>query len=113
MDILLKEIIQRDLKYSFFFLKFIHLAALGLSYSMWDPFLFVCFFQHVGSLISAYGIQFPDQGSNPGPRALKAQKLSYWTTREDPRFHVLFTQFPLTVTFCTIIVQYPNNIPCI
>ena len=44
MDILLKEIIQRDLKYSFFFLKFIHLAALGLSYSMWDPFLFVCLF---------------------------------------------------------------------
>lgn len=42
MDILLKEIIQRDLKYSFF-LKFIHLAALGLSYSMWDLLLFVCF----------------------------------------------------------------------
>ena len=51
----------------FFFFKFIHLAALGLSYSMWDLVLFVCFFQRVGSLVSAYGIQFPDQGLNPGP----------------------------------------------
>ena len=57
MHILLKEIIQRDLKYSFFFfLMFLHLAALGLSYSMWDLCLFVCSFQHVGSLVSAYGI---------------------------------------------------------
>ena len=67
MHILLKEIIQRDLNYSFFFFfKFIHLAAVSLSYSMWDLVLFVCFFQPVGSLVSAYGIQFPDQGSNPG-----------------------------------------------
>ena len=57
---------ERPQLFFFFFFKFIHLAAVSLSYSMWDLVLFVCFFQPVGSLVSAYGIQFPDQGSNPG-----------------------------------------------
>ena len=44
--------------YSFIFI-FIGLAAPGLPCSMWDPAYEV--------LVEACGIQFPDQGSNPGP----------------------------------------------
>ena len=36
------------------------------------------------------GIQFPDQGLNPGPPALGAQSFSHWTTREVPTFFLHF-----------------------
>ena len=37
--------------------------------------------QHVGSLVAARTVSFPDQGSNLGPPVLGAQGLSHWTTR--------------------------------
>ena len=40
--------------------------------------------QQVGLLVVACGIQFPDQGLNPGPLRLGAQSLSHWTSREVP-----------------------------
>ena len=47
--------------------------------------------QHAGSfvlagklLVAAYGIRFPDQGSNLGPLNWKVWGLSHWTTREVP-----------------------------
>ena len=64
----------------------ISLAALGLSCSIWD---LRSSLQHVGSLFTAFtflvtacGIQFPDQGSNPGPFVLGAWTLSHWTTKK-------------------------------
>ena len=35
--------------------------------------------------VVACGIQFPDQGSNPGPFVLGAQSLSHWTNEEVPK----------------------------
>ena len=52
----------------FFFFKkylFIHLAALGLSCSMWEL--------------------VPWPGIEPGPPVLEVQILSHWTTREIPK----------------------------
>ena len=46
--------------------------------------------QHLGSLVSACGIQFPYQGSNLEPPALGVQSPSHWTTRE----------VPIRVVFC-------------
>ena len=40
--------------------------------------------QHLGSLVSACGIQFPHQGSNLEPPALRVHSPSRWTTREAP-----------------------------
>ena len=37
---------------------------------------------HENTLAEACGIQFPDQGSNLGPLALRTVSLSHWTTRE-------------------------------
>ena len=58
---------------------FISVAAPGLSCSAWhlQPSLW-----HARSLVAACGIQFPDQGSNPGPPAFRAHGHSHWTTRE-------------------------------
>ena len=42
-------------------------------------------------LLSACGIQFPDQGLNLGQPSLGAQSLSHWTTREVPRSHSCLT----------------------
>ena len=64
-------------------------AACGtfdLHCSMWD---LRSSLRHVGSLfaactllVAACGIQFPDQGSNPGPFVLGAQSLNHWTTKK-------------------------------
>ena len=58
----------------------------GLSHRMWD---LRSSLRHVGSLfaactllVAACGIQFPDQGSNPGPFVLGAQSLNHWTTKK-------------------------------
>ena len=56
---------------SFFLFKiFIYLAALGLSYSMWDPFS-----RDMWDLV-------PRSGIRPAPHELGAQNLSHWTTRK-------------------------------
>ena len=47
-----------------FFKIFIYLAVPGLSCGTRDVQFSL---QHVGSLVAACGIEFPDQGLNPGP----------------------------------------------
>ena len=57
--------------------KIIYLAALGLSFGT----------QGLHSIFTtAYGIQFPDQGWNPGPLHW-GHSLSHWSTREAPRYY--------------------------
>ena len=77
----------------------IYLAVLGLGCSTWD---LQSSLWHVGSLFPAFtlsvvacGIQFPDQGSNPGPFVLGAQSLSHWTTKK-----FLFALFTIKFFFC-------------
>ena len=45
--------------------------------------------------VVACGIQFPDQGSNPGPFVLGAQSVSHWTTKK-----FLFALFTIKFFFC-------------
>ena len=40
---------------------------------------------HAGSLVATCGIQFPDQGLNPGPLLWERGVLAHWTTREVPQ----------------------------
>ena len=77
----------------------IYLAALGLGCSTWG---LRSSLRHAGSLFAAFplsvvacGIQFPDQGSNPGPFVLGAQSLSHWTNKK-----FLFARFTIKFFFC-------------
>ena len=53
-----------------YFFRYIYLAMLGFSCSMWDL--------------------VPWPGNEPGPLAVRARSLSHWTTREDPFIHSSF-----------------------
>ena len=57
----------------FTLLYFIYLVALGLSFSME---IFLSLLQNVESLVATHGIQFPDQGLNPGPRHWECRVLA-------------------------------------
>ena len=77
----------------------IYLAALGLGCSTWG---LRSSLRHAGSLFAAFplsvvacGIQFPDQGSNPGPFVLGAQSLSHWTNKKG-----FFARFTIKFFFC-------------
>lgn len=41
--------------------------------------------QHIGSLVVACKIWFPDQGIKPRPAALRSWSLSLWTSKEAPQ----------------------------
>ena len=91
--------IARDFPPSLLIIKGFHIIlpqplqfTIALSWALSLPpqiylFLFGCYrsqLQHTGSLVVVCGIQFPDQGSNPGPLHQELGVSAIWTTREVP-----------------------------
>ena len=91
-------------------------ARRGLSDSLWWICFFKLFYFYLSTwlcwvLVAAGGIQFPDQGSNPGPPALGAQGPSHWTTRDIWSCLQVPLGKPVLLNFMrlSIIIASPSN----
>ena len=90
-----------------FLLFFLSLAVLGLSYGMWKLPCGMHDFQlrNVRSLVVAFCIQFPDQGSHPDPLDQKLRVLATGpaSTSSQRSFYVCFSDY---IFFCLSVCLY-------